>query len=384
MATNPVFLFPGFGASDLARADNRELIWWDPGFAMLQGIGALRLAPDGISPGPPDGTQMLVNLVPQNPWGDIQSNLQAQLDPQAWKIAVVPWDWRLDLIAQGNTIAANIISHVSPANPVTLVGHSMGGLICLLAWPALVAAGKTNLVRRIITICSPCAGTYLPILYVNGTSAMVQQLLAIGSLASLLPAIKPIQWTIANLNSIALTWPSFNEVLPSLIGPEAAADPNRPLLFSATNYPAGVSPSQAWLDYSTKVYQPLMAGSSTLPPPWVLTCVYGIGQATPDKLDSNAVPIQLLNLGPTTDGDSLATATSAVRGPGAIASIPGDHSTIPLAIAQNGLLAQLILDSRHAPDPPPQPIAVALPLTMQVTSPPESENVSPILCLSGG
>src|SRR5205807_5333466 len=111
-------------------------------------------------------------------------------------------------------------------------------------------------------------------------------------------------WALSYLNSVALTWPSFYELMPSLLGSEAAADPNRALLFQAGNYDLGTPVSQPWLNHATGVFQPAMQAPDTFPPDYVMTCVVASGLGTPQALASPTLPLALSSLSSTNDGDA--------------------------------------------------------------------------------
>lgn len=383
MAKN-IYLIPGFLASDMGILATNQAIWWNVNVAALQGIGAMRLAADGVSPGAPDGQQMGVVAVGQNPWPGIQSTLFTQLDPATWSIRVGPYDWRLDLNAAATSLASSIRRTSTAAEPATIVGHSAGGLVAVLAWSQLVASGDTAKVRRIISICSPFQGSYGPLQWLLGVSGSVQQLLAMGTWGpGLLPTLHA-KWALDFLNALALTWPSFYELYPALGGSEAVGDPNRALLYTAGNYRSPTAPDQHWLDFSRNTFQAQLRDPNTFPPDWVMTCVSADGLATPFMLNSSSVPLKLGNLGVTSDGDGVVTAGSAERSPALVVSVTGAHASVPLAITTSGLLAALILDPRGPVTPPPPNVVVLPALPATTTDAPASEYISGLVCIGGG
>jgi pimeloyl-ACP methyl ester carboxylesterase len=378
-----VYLIPGFLASNLGLLPDGPLIWFAPNLVTVLGLGYLRLAPNGVDPQPPDGQPMGVALPPQDPWPEIQSQLQAQLDVATWSVAVGPYDWRLDLNAAATSLAGNIRRHSTLAEPATIVGHSAGGLVAVLAWANLNATGDAGLVRRIISICTPFQGSYEPIQWLVGISPSVQQCIALGN--SLIPGSSSVAyWGLNYLNALALTWPSFYQLFPSLVGSEAANDPNRPLLYQVANYPIPTTPSQAWLDYVRNTFQPLIASPATFPPDYVMTCVVAGACVTPDGLQSKSIPLTLRSMGSTWDGDGIVTIGSQTRDPSAVVRVAGSHDSVPMAITQSGKLRDLILDPRGPLDPPPPEVRVAQPIAFNVTAPPESDYVSTLQCIGGG
>ena len=379
-----VYLLPGFTASDLGIASTGEILWWDPNFLAVVALGKMRLAPDGVTPGPPDGVQMAVDTKPQSPWGQILTELQSQLDIATWNVAVGPYDWRLDLNTQAQQLADNIRQHSTPTAPATIVGHSAGGLVAVLAWANLLATSEQILVRRIITICTPFQGSYGTLAWLTGASGTVQQLLNLGNLSMWNSQVIATKWTLQFIDNVLLTWPSFYQLMPSLLGDEAGNDPNRKLLYTAADYPPDAPPSQAWLDAARLTFQPLIFGSTTRPPSWVMSCVYGQDLVTFNSLQSPNVPVNLQQLGTTQMGDGTVTGASARRDPGVNYGVNGTHASIPLNIALNGFLAELILDPRGPTDPTPPNEQIPGGLPVLVTDPPESDPVSGLVCIGGG
>lgn len=378
-----VYLIPGFMASNMGILATGKVLWWDTNFAALTGLGAMRLAANGIDPGFPDGLQMGVDPVGQDPWPEIFTQLKSQLDPAVWSLAVGPYDWRKKVNIAAASLAQSIRDHSTIAEPATIVAHSMGGLVAMTAWARLVLQGGSEKVRRIITLCTPFQGTYQPIMWLAGLDPSIQQLIVLANLNTP-PPFPPLGfWTLEFLNKLALSWPAFYQVFPSLIGSEAANDPNRHLLYTAANYAAISRPSQAWLDDVKNFFQPQMADAITKPPSWIATYVYGTGLYTVNRLGSSTNPLKLNSFSATLQGDGTVTAESASRGPGLVVQVTGDHSSVPLALARNGLLAALILDPRREPDPEPPPIVVKRPLPINVTPPPDSNAEDGLVCVGG-
>lgn len=384
MPAKQVFVFPGFMDSNMGILSTGEVVWWDNAVSTIIGIGAMRLAPDGVSPGPPDGQQLGVDLNSRWPWPSVVGELQRTLAPFGdWTVKVVTYDWRLKIETTATTLANAIIAGASPDNPVSLVGHSMGGLVCVLAYAILASQAKQNLVRRIVTLCSPFQGSYLTTAFLAGETHPAVQLLGIGGLNAFSPLVIPALWTLEFINGVVATWPAFYELMPSLLGAEAASDPNRKLLYTAANYPGTVHLSQTWLDYAKNTWQPLVFGDSFTPPPYVLSCVSGVNLATPNAYGSDAVPIQFAQLQTTTSGDGVVTAASAYRAAGKQVTIAGYHTNIPLAMAYDGSLAALIADPRGPLSPPPPPLMIENPALINTNDPPIGGPLDPTQCVGG-
>jgi pimeloyl-ACP methyl ester carboxylesterase len=377
-----ILLVPGFGASDLTDTSG-QIRWFDTAIAPVLGIGALRLDSTGMAPEPPDGLPLQVSGAPQDPWGPIVTQLRAQLDPSVWSLQAASYDWRLNLITTAQQLAANVVANATPGEPMTLVGHSAGGLVSVLAWSVLNVQGKSNLVRRVITICSPFQGSYAPQQWLAGTDPSIQQLTDLSQIPGL-PTQYIAMWALGFLNGIALTWPSFYQLMPSLVGSEALRDPFRFALFKATNYSVGAPVSQAWLDSAKNGFQPGLALPATYPPDWCLTAVVSSGISTAFRLVNGALPLQLGNLIADQDGDGVVTAGSQTPPQGQIVNVSGSHSSVPLGIAVTGLLAQLITDPRGPLSPPAPDVTVPVPIMANVTAPPESSYITGLQCIGGG
>ena len=379
-----VALIPGFTASDLAIIATGQRIWFDQRIAALTGLGAMRLAPNGIDPGQPDGAAMGHSADPQFPWETIKDNLTQQLDPKKWKVGIGTWDWRLDINTAANTLAADIKANVSFEEPITLVAHSAGGLLAVLCYAKLMTTNDQMKVRRIVTIGTPFLGSYGPIQWLTGISDTVQQLLAVSQAFGQVTGFHPALWTLQFLNGIACTWPAFYELFPALVTEEERFDPFRTFLYESQLYPHYADPSQSWLDFARTSWQPQITALGNSPPSWVLTCVAGVGLTTPNRLLTGELPLALRDLGTTQEGDGVVTYLSAAKLPSLIVRVPGEHASLPLGITISGLLAELIVDPRGPGSPTPTPEFNKLLISMNVTAPPESEPFSGLVCIGGG
>lgn len=381
----PVLLIPGFSASDLAIAATGDQIWFDLTVAAALNIGVMRLAPDGVSPGPPDGRQLGIIPSPlQDPWGQVRANLIAQMDISVWRIQVLPYDWRLTLETVAANLAQQIRQSVTPGEPATLVGHSAGGLVCVLAWANLLASGDSDKIRRIITIGTPFQGSYGTVQWLVGFNQTVIELLNAGVALRGTLGFDPAKWTLDYLSAIALSWPSFYELFPFLGTPDATIDPYRPLLFNAANYGSIPPVSQGHLDHAADSFQPAVRAALPTIPSWVLTTVAAQGLATPFRLRTNVVPLDLMALDSTQDGDGVVLASSAAVSTSKTYFVAGEHNSLPYGLAQSGELRDMILDQRGPLTPPSPPKRLEKGIGMNVTAPPESDPVSGLQCLSGG
>lgn len=376
-----VFLLPGFMSTQLALASNSVRVWWDIDGLVFNGTGVLRLAGNGIDPGPPDGRQMGITREEHGPWAFVAARLKQQLDQQEWQIGYTPWDWRKDPRPLARSLAQNIRDVSTPAEPATLVAHSAGGILAVLTWAELVNSGDSALVRRLITMGTPFQGSYSTIDFLAGTSPAAAQAFEVGQLGT---AVIQGTWRTFQgpfLNGVALSWPNFYYLFPALGGSEAAKDPNRPLLYGVNNYPNNIQPNPFWQNDAKDNFQPQLRAANTFPPENVATYVAGDALPTWSTLRSGDVPIDLNARGYTFSGDGVVTRGSALREPGAQYIVPCAHNSLPEGIAQTGLMAKLILDER--PPTPVPPTLVHEAVQMTTTDAPQEEQVNPFVCIGG-
>jgi pimeloyl-ACP methyl ester carboxylesterase len=378
-----VFFLPGFTASDLGVIATGQKIWWEPNVISLLDMGVMRLADDGVTPAPPNGQQLGVFTLGQTPWPQVLLEVRQGLDPILWDLKLAVYDWRLLIETQATQLANGIAATTDPAFPATLVGHSMGGLVAIATYVNLFFMGKQNLIRRIITLGTPFQGSYYAVQMMAGTHPSVEQLLKVFTYGQWNPAVPIGHWTIDFIAGVFATWPALYELLPSLQGPDALLDPNRPLLYNAANWPSYAPMKQKWLDYAKNTWQNTLFSVGAFPPAAVLTCVAGTGLKTAQNLIGADVPLKIKNIGSTFLGDGTVTVVSAIREPCLSYLVTCDHSSLPLGVARTGELAALILDPRVPPAPPVEIVNVSKAKLQNVTDPPESDPVDCQTCIGG-
>lgn len=383
MVLNPVYVIPGILASDLFTATGAK-VWWNLRNIYQYAVGALRLAPDGVSPGPPDGIPLsAVRNFGQSPWLYYSQSLQAQLDVSKWSVRMNSYDWRKSPISAATDLANRIADEATPANPATLVGHSLGGLVAVLAWQTLVAGGQSNLVRRLITVCTPFQGSYFPIAFLGGVDPSITQMMTTMSQAP--PWLgTAARFLLDYLCNVALTWPGFYSVWPALNGSEAVTDPYRKLLYNPANFPAGLQVSTPGLVNWALAFQTAINSPDTFPPAWVATYVVSSGFLTFDVVNNPTPPILPGSLGTTFRGDGIVTTGSMTRSPGLLFRVTCEHGSALFDLIANGEMVPLILDPRGPDSPPPEPETYTGLMPQVVTATPQSEYVSGLECLSGG
>ncbi len=121
-----VVLLPGIMGSSLTTTDrdgDEDLIWVSFLRLVLGRIERLKLSPDGATQADPSFTVQAVDV-------DKGTYARAVLSLQArWNVVTFPYDWRKDLDEAAHGLAALIQARFRD-EPVHLVAHSMGGLVC--------------------------------------------------------------------------------------------------------------------------------------------------------------------------------------------------------------------------------------------------------------
>jgi hypothetical protein len=355
------YVLGGIGESGLSTSSAPEgTVWIDLTVLMLGQVGKLRLAADGISPGAPDGValQPLGGIGPY--CGYPTAILAVQLLGRGYSTMVFAWDWRKSVYAAGELLAARIRAEVTADDPCSLVGHSAGGLVCRAAWTELGLTGEHVLIRRIITLGTPHWGSYAAVRYWQGNSTSIDWLLYAnltlgGPTFGLAPDLFGyVARARVYYQVLAESWPSMYDLLPVIGAPDAAADPNRALLYDAANWPAAARPQQAWLDHSRDVTGPWLRSAASMPPPEVLTCVSGNTTTLPSAIVSANGFRAGDGLGLEVAADNAVTRDSAELAGSVVWRYGIDHENLLPDLANSGDLAGYVTAVRE-PGPAPTP-----------------------------
>lgn len=386
-----VMLFPGFMASNLARVSDGKVVYWNGLAAQALAFGQLRLAANGIDPGQPDGQELEEGgSVVQDPWPAVVAQLQQQLGG-AWAFQTINWDFRKDIFAQAQIQAQTIKANFTPTNPVTLVGHSEGGVLALAVWINLALSSQTSLIRRIVAIGAPFQGSYAAVQGLAGTLPMIQQFVQVAGLLGLAATLGASN-VFNFVYGVIRTWPAIYELYPFLGTPYAVKDTFRGNLYFAANYGWTVPPVQAWLDFAKDSWQEALWQPALFPPQDVMTSIYSVGISTPYALANGKVPLPLgdpLNPGSllaANDGDGYVSSASAILPGSDTFQMSADHASMPLAAAQDGLLAYAIQKANTPPIPPDPPEFSGPPIAkgQNITPAPVNSPVTGLVCIGGG
>lgn len=363
------YLVPGILGSELyLQSLSGRRIWLSYVSLALNGFEQLRL--DGAGLNPADRNQ--ARLVPGPPleryYGQCVEYLKKGLEPHGFK--VVPWgyDWRLDLLTNGNHLAQEIYSNQdNRTDPCSIVGHSMGGLVARIAWRQLVKVRCESYCRRIVTVGTPHFGSWSAAQLLIGTERILHQVGAVANNLALNfwapnPETVAGSWIQTYAASVAATWPSVYQLLPALHGSAFDRDPSRELYYGLGGYPDLPWVKQAHLDDAKNTWQPILADPSSRPPPLVLRCAGSDAYVTANDTRKEANGAVVRGAWTAGRGDSVVTAENSTLPGASLFTAPAAHQELPGALAATGDLANLVLDDEPPPDPQPDQVEVdALP-----------------------
>ncbi len=387
------YVLPGLLSSEIRAASGSHVaLWADPVQIGLGTTGGLRLAPDGLSPGPPDGRNTIVGDPLPDYWAEPIATLSDQLRTHGVTVQAYPYDWRKSIRFLGPALAAQIRADVTPDDPCAIVAHSYGGLVARAAWYDLVLSEDTGLVRRIVTLGTPHQGSYETTLTLGVSDEGMEQILTLNHTVangfSLAPGVNPTTYMTADkLTRIVATWPALYDLLPLVGSTDADSDPLRVQLYDSTVWAPGGHPSQALLDQSYSIIGPMLRNPDSMPPSWVLTTMAGTGISTRSRLEDPSKLGTAAACSQTSEGDGSVTARSALVPLSVRYTAMIRHSDLQRQLIALGTVAEAVLDPRGPPTPIPPPVTSTDPLMPEFTGPPFQSRLNSTpggpLCASG-
>ena len=235
-------ILPGIMGSTIGRPRKGlpdDIKWFDPAEIALGGMTRLAL-PRGRRFGPLGVLRFAYE------------RLRLVLRIAGYDAVFHPYDWRLDLAANGRALAERLVSE--RRRDVVLVGHSMGGLV---ARAALAHKGAER-IARVIQLGTPNRGAFIAIQALRGTYPLIRRL----AMLDLLHDADEIA------HHVLTTFPGLCELLP----PAAACKDFDP--FDATQWPKGPNPAADLLANAQRAIE-------SLPPPDErFRLIAGFGQDT--------------------------------------------------------------------------------------------------------
>jgi len=226
----PVYILPGIMGTQLggARAAPADLLWLDPQDVIAGDLERLRL---------PESAAL-------HPIGAIPFSylpLQLRLRAAGFAVVVHDYDWRSNLRELAQSLSARLCAE--PAANVSIVAHSMGGLI---ARGAFRLPGFER-VRRLVTLGAPHRGSFGAVQAIRGTYPVVRRLAALDRHHD----------AEALATRVFSTFPSIHQLLPAAslsagadlfdIGhwPRSGPQPDLELLRDAREFVTALPPSDA-------------------------------------------------------------------------------------------------------------------------------------------
>jgi pimeloyl-ACP methyl ester carboxylesterase len=155
-----VIVVPGLMGSQLHLQRERpapdDILWLDPVDISQGQLNLLTMPGAPVMAGGP----VLHGYLP----------LKLALLAAGYTVRCFAYDWRRDISESGAALARQISTE--PARDISIVAHSMGGLVARIAMNS--SAG--HLIQRIITLGTPHGGSYAPVQAVRGVYPLVRRL----------------------------------------------------------------------------------------------------------------------------------------------------------------------------------------------------------------
>lgn len=370
-----IWVIPGILGSELKIRSNRKLLWVDVGRLLNEKVGSLALDAAGTGPAQPDGLELVSALPLSDYYLAIANGIRAAMAPADVDVLGWGYDWRLDITLTGADLGREIADSVVPGDETTIVAHSQGGLLARVAWRSLALQGKSNIIRRIITLGTPHRGTYSPAMVWSLEDEILEQLQRIHTAVSAFvnPLGGPLEVnpvpTALELEQVCATWPALYQLLP-LLPVTGAPDPHRPAIFDADNWPSSRNISATHLTTAAASLRSVLNDPLSMPPATVLTTVAGTGHRTPATLQDPERIGSAAAFGFFLEGDGRVTVESAIVPDSAQVVFPSGHGEMQMQPRLLGMIGDLIRDNRG---PTPRPnvslsgavsMAVGPPLTV--------------------
>lgn len=201
-----ILLVPGFAGSHLYRGTlgqrHLEKIWLSQVDIAWSGIADLDTAFDVSPP--------LLSYV--HPTGVIEEVYQpfftyfAGLQVPVWRFA---YDWRTDVATNGQRLAIFISGFLPDDFAVTVVGHSMGGLVAASALNRLSPANALK-VERFVSCGTPWRGSFRAVELFTGQHEITQNVV---DLNKILSRRSRREWLLEAVRIVA-SWPGAYDLLP--------------------------------------------------------------------------------------------------------------------------------------------------------------------------
>ncbi len=153
--------------------------------------------------------------------------LKLTLEAAGYTVRCFDYDWRRDIAESGAVLALRLASE--RAREVSVIGHSMGGLVARIALRS--ASGPR--IQRLITLGTPHGGSYAPVQAVRGVYPLVRRLAQIDKVYSAEALAREV---FSSFHSLYQMLPLDNalDLIDSRNWPHTGPQPNATLLDRVT------------------------------------------------------------------------------------------------------------------------------------------------------
>lgn len=242
--SNPiVYLVPGMAGSFLRRRRRflpDDYVWIPEPFFGAVGPSGLALASNGIDSALGSGVQIYPAGVLNTYYGRLyQRLLDDGNDVRLWS-----YDWRQSVAVAAERLFNEIIT--LPGFPaVSVIAHSMGGLVARLLWKRAASVNSTDRISRVVTLGTPWGGSFEA---VRVCAHANQSWFPIFRLLSLATRGYEFSNGYKLIDYLTSTWPGFHELIP-LVGSHTVNGDVPAAVATASFYqPLNQSISQPYLD----------------------------------------------------------------------------------------------------------------------------------------
>lgn len=356
-----VILVPGLLGTELTfqtALDQTVPYWLNPALIARDGCLPMALDAGGNEPLPPKGKKLAAGNIMRTLYDALRRRLATGL-PGNWLKTLYTYDWRLAPSQSVSGLVRGILDVATPSEPAYLVGHSLGGLLCVAAYKQLKASGHQDLIKKIVTLGTPHCGSY-SISDVWGLRDPSTNDLAMmsGFVFSSIQFPPKVLAQLAKLKDDVIktinTWPSVYALMPSYTGGNNPNDPLASQWYTITNHPSDLHISASWLQWSENVWRPFYQRVTDDPPRDVLKCVAGSGFRTAQRLLDPAKLDQVEALAWSDDGDGVVSCWSATCKSTDTVIVRSTHSLLPQDQVVIEKMPAWLLEERP-PEPTPLP-----------------------------
>jgi hypothetical protein len=272
-----VYLVPGLFGTGLITASTTligpkgSVFWVSKRLMSVFLLDPMRLDAAGDKPSGLLAVEMVPEgLLPPLEWQSLRNGVaDADHHPIDW-----PWDWRKDLRNEATDLA-NEIAFTSLTDDFSIVCHSAGAMVTILAWDALPARAKARC-KRVVWV-DPCLGGSYDA--VRGLAGSYWSMYGFGWLSQILSSIlphgsAPFLFPIGQqerLDMVVASWPGLYQLLPNPGDPWVGLDQNLQAIYDRTRWvSSNANITQANLNIAAATQAAVIAALNKPHPPSVV------------------------------------------------------------------------------------------------------------------